>query len=122
MFRKLLQSPITTIGIIIILGYIGFGFWGKYIKLNALKNETAVLKEKISELKSNEEINSQTSDEYIEREARIKLNYRDPDEKVVYVYRNNEVYGPQEQAISVPVLEQNIESNFRLWIDYLVGK
>ncbi len=60
------------------------------------------------------------SDAYLERQARLKLNYKKPDEKVVFVYQsaNTQNSTPKLENIS----NSKFVTNLKGWWRYLVNK
>ncbi|MBI2057441.1 MAG: septum formation initiator family protein [Candidatus Yanofskybacteria bacterium] len=55
---------------------------------------------------------------YLEREAKLKLNVRRPDENVVFIFQDEkEVVVKEEKNISLPDLEGL--TNFEKWMRYL---
>lgn len=118
MLRTVFQSKwVTAIGIfaLVLLGTIVVR------RLDPLRDaqlEVRQVQEKISEaqqlretIKKKQEYAYSTS--YLERQARLKLNYKKPGEEVVYVYRQDSQESPQ--PIAKP------RSNLREWLDYLWG-
>lgn len=64
---------------------------------------------------------------YLERQARIKLNYKKPDEKVVYIYtrgtaeaQNNHPKTRKENGWVEKVLENKFVKSLEVWARYLV--
>ena len=58
---------------------------------------------------------------YLEREAKLKLNVRRPDENVVFIFQDEkEVIVKEEKNKSLPDLEGL--TNFKKWIRYLFGR
>ncbi len=60
-----------------------------------------------------------TSD-FLEREARLKLNYKDKDEKVVFVYKDK---NPKLEASDPMDFRELIDKmpNYKKWMLYLLG-
>lgn len=57
---------------------------------------------------------------YLERQARLKLNYKKPGESVVFVYKNQHVQSPAKpDDAAKPSL---ILPNWQKWLNYLLGK
>ena len=89
--------------------------------MRAAEKEANGLKQKIDETdkalaqldKSAEFIGS---DNYLEREARQKLNYKNPDEKVVYVYGNQYNQNPDGNAqTTAPVTASVSQQTSNFW-------
>ena len=96
--------------------------WPLVVTVN---KEARNLQQKIDEVnrdiaeaeKTKEYLSSPT---YLERQARLKLNYKKPDEKVVFVYRNPYNQRPDE---SVGNLEHGVSSWWqRLWLWVKAGQ
>ena len=66
------------------------------------------------------------SDAYMERQARLKLNYKKPDEKVVYIYQKTaETQNEEETQNDLglnKILENKVIMNLKNWLRYLVSK
>lgn len=93
MIKTVLQSKwlIPVISLVV----IGFGFLvvrnlPRYFdaekELALMKEELLRVEERAKELEENKDFAK--TDAYLERQAREKLNYKMPDEKVVYIYKN----------------------------------
>ncbi len=79
-------------------------------EMTHIQKEITALKERRADLEQKKEYYQ--SEDYQEYQARLKLHYKNPDEKAVYVYRSTV---PTEQQVSV----DKGQSNLRLWLDYL---
>ncbi|MFH1769156.1 MAG: hypothetical protein ABH833_00625 [Parcubacteria group bacterium] len=118
MLRRILQSWIFTVAILLIVFFILSGLLDRFNKLEDVDKEIVVLEEKIADLgvSSNTEISgggaSEVDERNLEKQARLTLNYRDPDEKVVYVYRNKEKNTEKPD----PYADMN---NLEKWVRYL---
>ena len=91
-------------------------------ELNNLDKKIAEIKQSTSELKR---LGGYLNiDAYFERQARLKLNYKKPDEKVVYIYtrENNNKTEPPTSLNTGRVTESELIQNLKLWWWYLVGK
>ena len=94
-----------------------FKMWPKKISIN---NEVKSLEQRIAETeKSNSEIAKLLdyfkSDNYLEREARERLNYKKPGEEVVFVFRDKEKKTAEEEETKEEL------SNPRKWWKWLWG-
>jgi|SRR3989344_8566767 len=93
MFQRLLQSKIFTILSGLLLLLLAFNILKAWLPLKQLEKEVANIKNKIMEarrknvetVKKMEYLNSEA---YLERQVRAQLNYKNPDEEVVLVYRS----------------------------------
>lgn len=93
MFKTILRSKWFTPVLLVVLAGIGVGVYKILPTVVAARKEIAILNQKISvaessiaQLERNKELAGSVA--YLEREARAKLNYKKPDEKVVYIYQN----------------------------------
>ncbi len=67
------------------------------------------------------------SDAYLERQARLKLNYKKPDEKVVYVYTRGTSEAQKGAEIrndpgQSKFFEDKFIANLQSWWGYLMGE
>lgn len=93
MFRDILESRWFTAAIIAIVGFFSISVIKLSLPIITISKELKNIDQKIDETKKTslelEKLGSYLqSDAYLERQARIQLNYKKPDERVVYVYRN----------------------------------
>jgi cell division protein FtsB len=93
MLKTIFQSKWFTPVLLVLLVVIGVGVYKILPTVIAARKEMAMLSQKITDtensaaqLEQNKELANAES--YLEREARAKLNYKKPDEKVVYIYQN----------------------------------
>ncbi len=93
--------------------------------LTASYREIKNLDQKISEAKDSLSKANQlsayfSSYAYLERQARLKLNYKKPDENVVYVYKRNIASASAESKINGDLSKdktlKNIGADFKNWI------
>ena len=65
-----------------------------------------------------------SSDAYKERQARIKLNFKKPGEKVVYVYRTDAENSAQskEGVVAGTVFDDQNKSSWQRWWEYAIGR
>jgi len=82
--------------------------------ISALEQEVASLKSNNSELSGL--IEYLKSDEFVDREAREKLNMQKPGEKVVLVAKQ-EIQQGQVEGASV----EKEKANYELWVEYFLG-
>ena len=146
MFREILQSKLFTGAALVIIGF----FLVSIIKFEPplitigreLKNVNQKIDETQNAVSELEKLGDYLKDDaYLERQARLKLNYKRPDEKVVFVYRNpNAKTGalkvlsarPSTNEISVLVQNNDIEArkildskllaNLKEWWEYLISR
>lgn len=95
MFRKPLQSKIFSIFIGLFILIVLASVLRVKLSLTLLNKEVASQQEKleetgeaIKELEKNREYSK--SEAFLEKQLRLKLNYKKPDENVVFVYRTGQ--------------------------------
>src|SRR3989344_4528539 len=91
MFKSILQSRWFTAAAVVLIGFFLISLIKIQPVLTTTQKELENLDKKITEAeRSASELERLKdylqSDAYLERQARLKLNYKKPDEKVVYVY------------------------------------
>lgn len=128
MVKKILQSKWFTPVIVIALGFIALSVLEILPSAITIQKEVwsfrqkiAETQSKIAELEKNKEF--MTTDVYLERQARQKLNYKMPDEKVVYIYRNT--YNQGQESIGLLKSNGNKDESANLWqkiINWVKGK
>jgi len=116
--KKIISSRITSLGLFFILILIIYALIKNSGREEIVSNNTAKLSQEIQAIeKENRElaelIKYFSSSEFVDKEAREKLNMIKPGEKVVVVPQenNSEDWGNEN--------EKNNLSNWRLWIKYL---
>ena len=88
-------------------------------ELNNLDTKVAEIKQSISEFERLG--NYLKGNAYLERQTRLKLNYKKPDEKVVYIY-SKETSMAGAQSVNKRVLkifESKLAANLKSWWEYL---
>ena len=116
--KKIISARITLLGLFFILVLIVYAIIKNSGREEIVSNNTAKLSQEIQAIeKENRElaelIKYFSSSEFVDKEAREKLNMIKPGEKVVVVPQenNSEDWGNEN--------EKNNLSNWRLWIKYL---
>ena len=121
MIRSLLQSKWFTIAIVLFAVVLTAVIAEREPKLASMLQETKQLDDRILEL-NNEQTNLEqrqayySSDAYLEEQARLKLNYKKPGEKVVFVYRSSKSQDIEQKP------EVRTLTNVELWWYYLLGR
>lgn len=128
MFRNILRSGWFTAAAAVVAGFLLISLIKIEPVLVTTRNELKNLDKKIAEV---ERLASELerlgdyakSDGYLERQARLKLNYKKPDEKVVYVYNTQagltkEAGGASENP---EVFNSKLILNLKSWWQYLLG-
>ncbi|MEX1064147.1 MAG: septum formation initiator family protein [Candidatus Paceibacterota bacterium] len=126
MLKRILQSPLFTV-----LALVGLIFFLSlivklYPSLVTVQKEVGNLNDKIAEVEGErselEKLEEYfRSSAYLERQVKAKLNYKKPDENVVFVYRNEYNQEPAETA-SKDKEKPRLPSNFEKWFQYLLGE
>lgn len=130
--KNLLQSRLITLGLVLIIGFFLLSIIKLQPALVSARKEIKNIDQKISEIerqrreaeKLGEYLNSPA---YLERQARVKLNYKKPDEKVVYVYtqgtteaQNSNPKTLKENGWVEKIWENKFVKNLEAWARYLV--
>jgi cell division protein FtsB len=118
---KIIGSKFLTIGILALLLWLGVSVLNLRAKKDMLEKEIYGYSSKIEQIKKNngelrEFLSFFNIPGFLERQARIKLNYKAPEEQVVYVYRDDSIP-------SVESTDNFIENlpNYKKWWYYLLG-
>lgn len=115
---RILSSKWLLIVIIPILGWLTLSFIKIKLHADIVNNEVRELEAKIDNLEKGNEIlekfiSFMSNPSFIERQARIKLNYKAPGEEVVFVY-------PDESAKtgsgSLDISKQNLPNYMKWWV------
>lgn len=122
MFKKILQSRIFTVLVTLTAGFLIFSLLRIRQPLGNLRDEAKNIDQKIAEIKKQEETAQRETDylkseAFLERELRLKLNYKKPDENVVVIYRNHlagNIASSSQGVIGEP-------ANWQKWLEYLFG-
>lgn len=122
MFKKILQSKIFTVLMVLAAGFLVFSLLRVQQPLGDLRNEAKNIDQKIAEIKKQEETAKKENDylksaAFLERELRLKLNYKKLDESVVIVYRNH--LTPNVASSSQSIIKE--PANWQRWLEYLFG-
>lgn len=94
MIGKLLNSKIFSVFILILIGWLALSLLGVEHKKKFFDKEIQSFENKIKNVqKTNDELSEFISHfdnpSFLEKEARLKLNYKAPDEELIMVYRDN---------------------------------
>ena len=129
MFKEILQLKLFTAVILIVIGFFVISVIKLEPSLSAVRKELKNLNQKIDEAeKSSLELEKLgdylKSDVYLERQARLKLNYKKPDEKVVFVYDTEDQNEREMPKYSkkLKIFESNLTLNIKSWWDYLIDE
>lgn len=124
MFKDILQSKWFTVAILAMAGFFSLSIVKLSLPLITVSRELKNINQKIDEAKKSnlelEELGSYLqSDAYVERQARIRLNYKKPDEKVVYVYRNPSAKIPNDDTVAGKT-NNKFFANITEWFKHLL--
>lgn len=102
---------------LVIIFFVGFSLIKLWPDKLAVNEEVDSLDKKIQEIeKSNLELAESLeyfkSDSYREREARLRLNYKNLDEKAAFVYREKE---PLNTSEDMPKIESDMPNFLKWW-------
>jgi cell division protein FtsL len=108
--RKLLSYKLTSVLLFGLLLWSGFTVWDTWSKRALTDKQVAELEKKIENLeKENKNLEQSKdyfqSDAYLERQARLKLNYRDADEKLAFVYLDKDASKSMDFKSRAGILE-----------------
>ncbi len=124
MLRRILQSKWLTGALALVVSLVALSVLRIWPLVVTINKETMNLQQKIDEANRNLAELEKSKEyfknpAYLERQARIKLNFKKPDEKVVFVYKNPYNQSPDELAQTLADRSRGFWQ--KLW-DYLLGK
>lgn len=127
MFKDILQSKWFTVVILLVIGFFLVSVIKLEFPLKVVRKELKNLNQKIDEVeKSSLELEKLSdylkSNAYLERQARLKLNYKKPDEKVIFVYLNPNVKIQNGNVETEKILDSKLLANLKEWWNYLLGE
>jgi len=120
----LLQHKVLTICLILLLVWLGYRSWQIRDQRAGIDSQVKELKSRVTSLEDNNKFLASSSayfasDAYLERQARLKLNYKFADEQVAFVYKDTSV------KVSSPSPEFKTQlaemPNWKKWWYYLLG-
>ena len=122
--NKILNSKVFTALMVVIVLWFILSSANLNSQKDKVNREVKNVESKINEVQ--EDINYlnkflayfHTSD-FLEKEARLKLNYKDPGEEVVFIYKDKNVK-KESESISFGELLEKIP-NYKKWFWYLLG-
>lgn len=106
------------------ISFLSISFLKIQPSLVAVNKESDNLDKKIAEIKKTVSETERlggylNSNAYFERQARLKLNYKKLDERVVYVYPNPTAK-IQNRDAEISKTRNRFFTNFGKWLDYLL--
>ncbi len=122
MLRGILQSRWFTLAIVAVIGLVGISLIKTVPLVEIAMREENNLSQKINELKAADKETEGLGDylkstAYLERQARLKLNYKKPDESVFFVYQKQETQGADKAT-----MQENIITKIKQWWNNLFQK
>jgi len=123
--KNTLQSRWFTFLAVIVIGFFLLSIIKLKPSLETVSQEVNNLDQKIAEAQNDLSELQKLGDYfkgvvYLEREARLKLNYKNPGENVVFVYKNQHAQSPAKpDDTTKPSL---ILPNWQKWLNYLLNR
>lgn len=120
----ILQRKILTIGLCGLLVWLGYRGWQIRSQRADANVQLKDLESRVADLENNNNFLASSSayfasDAYLERQARLKLNYKLPDEQVAFVYKDTSVKVASPSKEFKTQLTQM--PNWKKWWYYLLG-
>ena len=120
MWRSILQSRWTTVIALGLAVLLGMRLLNLRPGLISVEKEKSVLENQVAELRRAQDALEKdrsvaSSDAYLERQARLKLNYKKPDEQVVFIYQDQY----NSATSTAPVVPE--VPRWKQWWQYLWG-
>ena len=117
-----LNSKILTALLSILSVWILFSVISSEVEKDEVKKEETAIEAKISDMKRNnalleQHINNFENPDFLEKEARLRLNYKVSGEEVVFVHRD---LNSQKASSSEELSSRNLP-NYKKWWYYLLG-
>jgi cell division protein FtsB len=124
MLRSILQSRWFTFLAVVIIGFFLLLIIKLKPSLETVSQEVNNLNQKIAEAEQSLSELQKLGDYfksavYLEREARLKLNYKKPGESVVFVYKNQHAQSPAKPNDTTK--SSTILPNWQKWLSYLLN-
>ncbi|MDP2647984.1 MAG: septum formation initiator family protein [Candidatus Yanofskybacteria bacterium] len=119
---KIFQSKIVTVVLVIVVGWLILSALGIKAKRENVSGEMRDIKAQIDRLNKENDFLSRLQDyfrseSFLEQQARLKLNFKDADENVVFIYPNAE-----EIKNETPRREESDMENYKKWWYYLMSR
>jgi len=121
---KLLNSKIFTVLMGIVALWLTFSSIDLNLQKDVVSREVKNVENKIKEVqKDTDYLNKFStyfqSSAFLEKEARLKLNYKVQGEEVVFIYKNNNIK-KESNSISFEELLSKMP-NYKKWVLYVLG-
>lgn len=116
-----LNSKWFSLLLIVLVGCLVFYLLGLNIRRAEFQQAVSDVEQKIQEAERGKTylekfITYFKSPQFLEKQARVKLNYKSPDEEVVFVFRDP---NPKQETAAANRLDQ--APNYRKWWFYVLG-
>lgn len=118
----ILSRKTVTIVLVLALAWLSHAVWRVHAQRAAVAVQVSDVEAKVKSMENENRFLASssdyfTSDAYRERQARIKLNYKLPDEQVAFVYRS----ASPSQSAPASVAKTRTVPNWRKWLDWVFG-
>lgn len=122
---SLLQRKTFTIGLVALVFWFGHKALQIHSERIEIKSQVSELESRVADIDRNNQFLASSSayfgsDSYLERQARLKLNYKLQDEQVAFVYQDTGVKTSSSSSKLDP-RSANIP-NWQKWWYYLLGQ
>ncbi len=100
---SIFHRAVTTVVLVVVAVLVGRGLWRIHAQRAAIDSQVQDLSAKVDHAREdNQQLASSSayfqSNDYLEKQARLTLNYKLPDEQVAFVYRDTSVKTPPASA------------------------
>jgi cell division protein FtsB len=121
MIIKILKSKYFSVALILFLFWIGYMIIGASFGSQIIGRKIDDLDKKVGEMEKNNKylekiVSYVKTPAFLEREARIKLNYKSPDETLVFVYRGDNSENQSAGEKNSQEDNKNIFHKIWLWL------
>lgn len=118
---RLLHSPFLTVVLLLLVAWAAILALSGTLRARIVERQLATLQGRIGETERENdrraaELDRMQDPQWLALLARSRLNYKLPDETVVFVYKNE-----KSGTIVQPVPVKKERPNWRTWLDWLIG-
>ena len=122
--NKILNSKLFTSLAVVIVLWLTISSVNVNLQREKVNREVKNVESKITEVQDdinylNKFLAYFHTPDFLEKEARLKLNYKDPGEEVVFIYKDKNVKNEPESISFIELLEKI--PNYKKWALYLLG-
>lgn len=116
---KFLNRKTMTVVLVLVAVWLGRDAWNVHLQKAAISSQLSDLQVKVSHVQEENQFLASSSayfksDEYLEKQARLKLNYKLPDENVAFIYPDKSV---KTASASAPAATSWLD-----WLKHLFNK